>query len=277
MKGPAVTANQDWGSARPQGLTKLAISALEWGIVRGALKRPLYRFIHRKWGALDIEFQGLKFRCYIDGNGPERFIILHKRRPLSPSLRLLLSILKPGDVFVDVGANFGLFSILAASKVGSTGRVIAIEPHPELYRRLCFNARINAFEQIAAFRTAVGEIVGEAVLHIARDSDLAKSSLSHSSNGQKNIIVPVTLLSNILTQASVPHVDALKVDVEGYEDRVLMPFMKSAPARLRPKWILIEVKHSTHWRIDCIAEMEKLGYLVSWRSDSDTLLQIQNP
>lgn len=174
-------------------------------------------------------------------------------------------------------ANFGLFSILAASKVGGAGRVIAIEPHPVLYSRLCFNARINAFDHITPFRTAVGEIVGEAALHIALDSDLAKSSLSHSSNGQKNIIVPVTLLSNILTQASVPHVDALKVDVEGYEDRVLMPFMKSAPARLRPKWILIEVKHSTHWRIDCIAEMEKLGYLVSWRSDSDTLLQIQNP
>ena len=265
-----------WGSAQPKGLAKIARIAIELGIVRGALKRPLYQFINRKSGPIDVDFRGLKFRCHVDTNGPERFIIFQKRRALSAPLKHLLDLLEPGNVFVDVGANFGLFSILGASQVGSNGLVIAIEPHPELLRRLSFNARINGMDQIKIFGSAVGDENGEARLYLAPSFDLAMSSMHCSGQVQtRSILVPVTLLSNILSQADVARIDALKIDVEGYEDRALIPFIDQAPTEQLPKFILIEVKHSNNWKTDCISELKRKGYSPYWQSDSDFLLRFQ--
>ncbi|MYS71579.1 FkbM family methyltransferase, partial [Streptomyces sp. SID5926] len=65
--------------------------------------------------------------------------------------------LRPGDGFVDVGANIGVFSVLAARLVGDAGRVVAIEASPDVHRRLVGNARLNGLGNIRALNAAVSD------------------------------------------------------------------------------------------------------------------------
>lgn len=72
------------------------------------------------------------------------------------AINLITADLHPGDVFVDIGANCGLFTVFAGPKVGPTGKVLAIEPIPEMARRLKFHVAANAFGNVAVCEKAVG-------------------------------------------------------------------------------------------------------------------------
>jgi FkbM family methyltransferase len=257
-------------------MAALAFSALKHRLVRGALKKPLYRFIQERCPAQDVEFEGIKLRCHISDNGPERFVIFQERRTEWDALRMSTDSLRPGDVFVDVGANFGLFSAVAAKKVGPGGRVIAIEPHPELIRRLKFNIAANGFDQVTVVETAVGDSVGEATFY-ANTASFAESSLKHDAgeqnkNNQQPTRVPVATLAKIVEDAGLSRIDALKIDIEGYEDRALVPFLETAPRAVWPQRVLLEVIHARDWAVDCVAKMRDCGYAVARENKSDALL-----
>jgi hypothetical protein len=84
--------------------------------------------------------------------------------------------------------------------------------------------------------------------------------------------MPSLRLQRILDEASVSHVDALKIDVEGYEDRVLTGFFKDAPQTLWPRAVVIEHLSRREWQDDCIADMRARGYAEAGRTRSNTLL-----
>ena len=84
--------------------------------------------------------------------------------------------------------------------------------------------------------------------------------------------MPSLRLQRILEQAGVSHVDALKIDIEGYEDRALIPFFKDAPQALWPRAVVIEHLSKNEWLADCIADMFSRGYAESGRTRSNTLL-----
>ena len=71
--------------------------------------------------------------------------------------RFLLDTLRPGDVFVDVGANIGYFSLLASRLVGPAGTVLAFEPEAANYALLEANCRRNGCDNVRCFRAALGE------------------------------------------------------------------------------------------------------------------------
>jgi FkbM family methyltransferase len=256
-------------------MAALAFSALKHRLVRGVLKKPLYRFIQERCPAHDIEFEGIKLRCHISDNGPERFVIFQERRTAWDALRMSTETLRPGDTFVDVGANFGLFSAVAATKVGPGGRVIAIEPHPELIRRLKFNIAANGFNQVTVVESAVGDQIGEATFY-ANAASFAESTLKlgaeEAKKHQQAMRVPVTMLSKIVEQAGLSRIDALKIDIEGFEDRALVPFLETAPRAVWPRRVLLEVIHAADWAVDCIARMRDCGYAVVRENRSDALL-----
>jgi hypothetical protein len=79
-------------------------------------------------------------------------------------------------------------------------------------------------------------------------------------------------LQRILDDASVSHVDALKIDVEGFEDRVLTGFFKESPQSLWPRAVVIEHLSRNEWRDDCIADMRARGYAETGRTRSNSLL-----
>lgn len=127
----------------------------------------------------------------------------------------VLHALRPGDTFVDIGANIGSYTILAAA-VGASCE--AFEPVPETFAWLCSNVRINGFqESVRTQQVAIGGATGtiaftsglDTVNHVVRDPGHEKDA---------TITVPVTRLDDALAVRSAT---IIKVDVEGFETEVL--------------------------------------------------------
>ncbi len=189
----------------------------------------------------------------------------------------VMAKLSPGNTFVDVGAHTGLFSVEAARRVGPSGRVLAIEPNPALLKPL--EAAVAAFPNVSVIPSAVGEASGLATLHVfkqdTRSSLLKTGRASRYTLDDRNrpeaVRVPVEPLLSIILRHQIERVDALKIDVEGYEDRVLLPFFRAAPKMLWPASVMIE--RSPHvWAEDCIKHMIGIGYRTAWEGRGDTLL-----
>ena len=137
--------------------------------------------------------------------------------------------------------------------------MIAIEPHPVTHARLAFNSAASGFTQVVLVAAAAGAADGE--LMIETDGDNLGASHIVIGRGSGNAIkVPSLRLQRILDDAGVIHVDALKIDVEGYEDRVLTGFFKEAPSSLWPRAVVIEHLSKNEWLADCIADMGSRGY-----------------
>jgi hypothetical protein len=108
---------------------------------------------------------------------------------------------------------------------------------------------------------------------IETDGDnLGASHIVTGTAARDAIKVPSWRLERILGEAGVSKVDALKIDVEGFEDRVLTGFFADAPVSLWPRAVVIEHLSRDEWRQDCIADMLARGYTEAGRTRSNTLL-----
>jgi FkbM family methyltransferase len=133
-------------------------------------------------------------------------------------LEVCQTILRPGDTYIDVGANVGQLAIVAARAVGETGKVVAVEAHPRTCAFLRDNVDLNWLPQIAVHNVALGEREG----HISFTSmpcddqnHVVGGALERESPG---LSVPMTTLDKLWPQG---HVRLLKIDAEGFELRIL--------------------------------------------------------
>lgn len=148
--------------------------------------------------------------------------------------------LEPGGCFVDVGANVGYFSLLAASRVGRRGRVLAFEPSPYAFERLTKTILSNRIEQIQAFAHALGAARGHAELQFTGQVQANHTPSLVPQPGARTVRVEVKPLDDILDELRVRHVDLMKVDVEGFEPSVLRGAEESLRAG-RVAAVLIEL------------------------------------
>jgi FkbM family methyltransferase len=238
---------------------------------RGAFRPMLSRLVNLlRAGPVDVQYQGASFRFYHQASATERGALFNPDYNLE-ELDFLREHTPVGGVFVDVGANVGTYAMVLARHVGAGGRVIAIEPHPVTQARLAFNRAASGFTQVALVAAAAGDADGE--LMIETDGD--NLGASHIVSGEPKasaIKVPSWRLQRILGDAGVSHVDALKIDVEGYEDRVLTGFFRDAPQTLWPRAVVIEHLSRDEWRDDCITDMRARGYTEAGRTRSNTFL-----
>jgi len=176
----------------------------------------------------------VSFQIMVDPqNGAvDTYIYMHRQWETYVS-RVLQEYLRPGGVYVDVGANIGAFVLQAAALVGPTGRVIAFEPIPRLCAQMEKSIQANGFEQIEVRNKAVGTSVGTLQLGIAYHN--VGGSAVGAVTADEYITVPVVPLDSEL--ASLARLDVLKIDVEGFEPAVLAG-AEAVIARLRPVIIL---------------------------------------
>ena len=234
------------------------------GLKRGAFRPMLSRLLNLlRSGPLDVKYQGAAFRFYHQGSATERGALFNPDYNIE-ELRFLRAHVADGGVFVDVGANVGTYALALARDVGAAGKVIAIEPHPVTHARLAFNHAASGFTQVRLVQAAGGRRGRR-----APDRDRRRQSRRQPHRGGrasgKAIRVPSLRLQRILEEAGVAHVDALKIDVEGYEDRVLIGFFKQAPQALWPRAVVIEHLSKDEWQDDCIADMVARGYVIAAR------------
>ncbi|MFV2034669.1 MAG: FkbM family methyltransferase, partial [Halocynthiibacter sp.] len=185
---------------------------------------------------------------------------------------------QPASVFVDIGANAGMFSLFAAAHAGPDATIIAIEPNPVLFKRMAFNLSellvnetIGPYQgpEIQLFELALGEKTGTVILQAA-DTDLGAGHIVQDTElGHR---VPIKPLHLVLAESGVHSIDALKIDVEGYEDKVLEPFYRYAPASLWPRAVIIEHISRHEWAYDCIAQCEARGYRLLFKTRINTIL-----
>jgi len=156
---------------------------------------------------------------------------------------LLRQLLAPGDVFVDVGANWGYFSLLAADAVGDKGRVIAIEADPRMYRTLFCNVALNKFPALTPVHVAAAAEPGTlTMLGFSEENDNWGISriVDGATNGGKTFEVPAKPIDAILDEQGVQSVDLLKMDIEGAEGFALAG-MKKGFASGRYRRIVLEL------------------------------------
>src|ERR1700694_1094958 len=238
---------------------------------RGAFRPMLSRLVNLlRAGPLDVPYQGASFRFFHQASATERGALFNPDYNLE-ELDFLRAHTPQGGVFVDVGANVGTYALALARQVGTTGKVIAIEPHPVTHARLAFNRSASGFSQVPGLAAAPGPADGDLLIETDGDN-LGASHIVSGERAGNAIRVPSLRLQRILEDAGVDHVDALKIDVEGFEDRVLTGFFRDAPEQLYPRAVVIEHLSRDEWQDDCIADMRARGYAEAGRTRSNTLL-----
>lgn len=219
------------------------------------------RWMERLWPTgsgeiLDVDRFGLHWRLYGQGNVADARLLLRPDAFEPAEIAFILESVRPGYTFIDIGANCGFYTLRVAHAIaGKGGRVIAVEPHPQMRRRLAFNAALNSASDVVILSCAVGDRCGMARL-LEGQRNLGESRVSD----QGSIEVEIRTLENIVTAEKLQRVDAIKVDVEGLEDRVLDPFFRTAPDSLLPRAVVAEYRWSESWRTNWLLSATARGY-----------------
>ena len=261
-----------FGAFAPNAAQRAVIALAQRSrLKRGAFRPMLSRLVNLlRAGPVDVHYQGAAFRFYHQASATERGALFNPDYNIE-ELDFLRARTPAGGVFVDVGANVGTYAMALARHVGQSGRVVAIEPHPVTHARLAFNRVASDFAQVILVAAAAGPSDGELLIETDGDN-LGASHIVSGEHAGHAIKVPSLRLQRILGDAGVTRVDALKIDVEGYEDRVLTGFFSHAPPSLWPHAVVIEHLSRHEWVEDCLADMRARGYAETGKTRSNTLL-----
>lgn len=136
---------------------------------------------------------------------------------------LFKKIVKPGMIVVDIGANIGYYTLMAAKLIGSNGKVYAFEPEPSNYELLIKNIKINNYTNIISIQKAVSNKNGKARLFINK-SNLGNSSLIENNVPQKigfTEVETITLDNFFDSVVKNNKIDFIKMDTQGAEKLVI--------------------------------------------------------
>jgi len=246
---------------------------------RGKARSHVLRFIEANTSEPFIsQVMGCPFVIHFD-NETERKMLFNNYN--QPELNFLLSACnKPDGVFIDIGANCGYFTQILASNLPAGATIIAIEPN----QIMCARAEKN-FEMLRAAgmakdvtikleQCAVGETSRVSQLHIPEGPNgFGGASIATDGDG---IDIQMCCLEEILQRNNISSVDALKIDIEGYEERALVPFFEKTPRSLFPKAIVIEHTSNGLWQTDLLPFLADKGYVEESRTRSNAMLKLKN-
>jgi FkbM family methyltransferase len=138
------------------------------------------------------------------------------------TLNIISQCLNEGDIFIDVGANIGLMTLLGARRVGPSGGVYAFEPAPATFGLLQDNISLNQMKNIHAMNVGLGSAQGVEVIYSNRQNNRGMISFVEKEPGAAEVDeVPVQTLDEFWEEKSNGPVKMIKIDVEGWELEVL--------------------------------------------------------
>ena len=181
----------------------------------------------------------------------------------------LASVLRPGMTVVDVGANIGLYTLLAAHLVAPGGTVVAVEPSPREQVSLRRNLAANGRFAVRVRTEALGRTDGTATLHVTDVEHAGHNTLGAPVYADTSVIdkieVPVMTFDHLVREEGLERIDAVKIDVEGAEELVLRGGEASL-RRFRPL-VLLELQDTSLRTLGSSAEkvislLESLDYRV---------------
>ena len=178
-----------------------------------------------RWTEIELERDGLRLRLPPEWRGVAKLLYAF-REDHEPELTFLRRHLRPGMVVADVGACYGIYTLVAARLVEPGGQVLAFEPAATSFGRLAANVKRNGLANVRLFRMAAWDECGSAPLFHACDP--SRNSLDRArceASGWE--IVRLGRLDDVLEACDPGRLDLLKVDVEGAEAEALRGAVRS--------------------------------------------------
>jgi FkbM family methyltransferase len=200
-----------------------------WEAARGRFQVPLTIRWYRGT-TVDVTLGNDNSLClYVCGSfEPNEFAFLDK-------------VLRPGMVFIDVGANDGYYTLFAAQKVGKGGRVLAVEPSTRERINLKRNIARNGLANVTVVPVALGATCGTAELRLAQGAHSGHNTLGRFANdgvqAERVEQVQVRTLDDVVAEQKLGRIDVIKIDVEGAEASVIAGG-RSALCTMRPLIVL---------------------------------------
>jgi len=261
-----VNTQAAFGTFRPGFFWRLLFRGTEKGRKversKGVAKR-LRHFLRGHPRAFDVEQpkEGIRLRLYPAENHCDLTILLSGRHVMSDELDALGARLADAKVFLDVGANVGIASLLARRRMSGDARVIAIEPHPRTRAKLETNLALNDAGNVTVLPFAVGPRAETMEIFPVRAHNAGANTLvpQREPTGE-GIAISVRPLTDLLAETGVDRIDVMKIDVEGFEVNALMPFFETAPQSLWPRYLMMEVLFRDNWDVDLVEHLKGLGY-----------------
>ena len=222
--------------------------------------------------SIEHNYYGKKFILFPLDNATDNKMIISSKKYDTEELNILKNLKKNKEsVFLDIGANMGYYSIMSSNY--GFKKIYAFEPVPKMINRIQKNIKINNLEQLVeVIPYALGEEKKE-VSFYEEPTNYGGSSLFQASQRTSKIIIKMITLNEFISNNSIKNIDALKIDVEGYEDRVLMPFLKNSPISLLPKLIIIEHSSLNEWKENVIDWMINNNYSLIYKSRGNSVFK----
>jgi FkbM family methyltransferase len=153
---------------------------------------------------------------------------------------LFRELLRKGDIYIDVGSHVGYHVLVACHFIGESGRIFALDPQPYNCDRLLTNAALNGFANITVIAAAVSSAGGFVSLKSQSSSDKSRLTLAGAGINDESLtfIAPAVTLAWVVEAHALPRVDLLKIDVEGFEFKVLEG---ASPVLHRVRNIIFEI------------------------------------
>ena len=188
---------------------------------------------------------------------------------------LFRELLAPGSIVIDVGANFGLYTVLSAQAVSPTGRVYAFEPAESAFNLLEENVRLNGLaEVVECYNLCIGASDGQTEFYLTEDTAFSGMAFTQRSPLLRTKKMPVRSIDSFLQEVGQSGINALKIDVEGFEYAVLAGAMETI--RNSPRIvILLEISSknlTSERKANLLSSLENifgLGFQ-AWCSDTDS-------
>lgn len=166
---------------------------------------------------------GLRFNHHLSGDMSQCTYVDARYEP--NEMYAVAQLIKPGTCFVDVGANAGIFTIMAARLAGEHGAVHAFEPSPRDRERLLANVALNRLTNVTVHGEALGSARSKAMLAVSgaeRPGHNTIGGFMYADDAAAySVEVEVTTLDEVAETAGLTRLDVMKIDVEGYETAVL--------------------------------------------------------
>jgi FkbM family methyltransferase len=168
---------------------------------------------------------------------PRAYGAFYWKKPLAA---FLAAELRPGSAFLDIGANLGMFSLLAARLVGPSGTVVAFEPDPSTFESLARTIALNRLAHVRAYNVALSDHGRRARLLRARDGcahSLLPEAPGRGGRYCGDATVEVSTLDDVATRCDLGAISVVKIDVEGEEPRTVAGMLRTLErASFPPVW-----------------------------------------
>ncbi|HID07533.1 MAG TPA: FkbM family methyltransferase [Armatimonadetes bacterium] len=224
--------------------------------------------VRKRLPMLEISALGHRFQVNPRDNHCEYTMWKYKRITEPKSVSVLQNAVRGKRALMyDLGANCDLFSVVIGKEIGDGSQVVCFEPNPEMATRLAKNISLNGMKDMATIQqVALGSDDGEGTL------SLANKNLGHSASNNQ-VQVPIRPLSQFTDTSGSFQIVVLKIDIEGFEDRALIPFFANVDEQYWPQVVLIEVTSAFMWETNVVKTMQSLGYELTDTFEGNAILQ----